>query len=88
MVQFNVYNSERTVLNGKYTRRLLLFPDKVALALDIETISENLNLGDYDTASRYFYISNSYSKESFFAFKKILYSLKFYFSGFFCIEKE
>lgn len=43
MVQFNVYENATNILDGTYVKKLLLFPDKVSMYMNIEMVSENPN---------------------------------------------
>lgn len=41
VIQFNVFESPENVLEGDYTKKLLIFPDKKSVDYDIPSISEN-----------------------------------------------
>lgn len=57
MVQFNVYESVTSAVSGKFTRKLLLFPDKVSLNLDIVSIDDMTKADDYTVM---YYSDNEY----------------------------
>ena len=48
MVQFNVYENAADVLDGVYVKKLLLFPDKVSMFMNIVTVNDEDDMTDID----------------------------------------